>query len=207
MADKFYAFYNPKTKENGIVGTWAECQKKTKNVSGVQYKKFNDFFEAEVYIEKLKQNKSEIENQEKLIHFYVDGSYRQSVSQKSGWGWVAVCENKKLSEDNGVTLQNALSRNIDGEIIATLKAVEWFFQKKNNQQFESSIQDKMILCYDYSGIENWAMGLWQAKTEVAKYYQNEIQKYSGDIIFKKIKSHSNDAWNDYVDTLAKKALD
>ena len=204
--NKFYAFYNFETSESGIVSTWQECEQKVKNVSSIQYKKFRSLQDAKSYIEQFKNIAEEVTDKDDLIHFYVDGSYRHGKSAKASWAWVAIHQNNKVAEDSGVTSGNALSRNIDGEISATLKALDWFFHKKHYQQFSKYLQQKIVICYDYAGIEYWAKGVWSAKTEISISYQKNVKNYTKNILFQKIKSHSNDLWNDYVDLLAKEQL-
>ena len=46
----FYAVFKGKNGVSGIYSTWDECQKLTKGVSGVQYKKFSTRAEAEDYL-------------------------------------------------------------------------------------------------------------------------------------------------------------
>ena len=62
--------------------------------------------------------------------------------------------------------------------------------------------------YDYEGIEKWYTNVWKANSLIAKKYTEFRDKISADIKinFHKVKSHSNDKYNDMADNLAKKAL-
>ena len=64
------------------------------------------------------------------------------------------------------------------------------------------------LIYDYAGIEKWYTGKWQANSGIAVAYTTfrDQVKNKIKVNFIKVKSHSNDKYNDLADTLAKKAL-
>ena len=62
--------------------------------------------------------------------------------------------------------------------------------------------------YDYAGIEEWYNESWQAKTPIAMKYVEFVKDIKDKIKvnFIKVKSHSNNKYNDLADELAKKAL-
>jgi ribonuclease HI len=67
-----------------------------------------------------------------------------------------------------------------------------------------------IIYYDYQGIEAWITDAWKAKKTVAKSYRENYLKLVEanrlNVIFKKVKSHSGDKYNDMADQLAKAGL-
>ena len=61
----------------------------------------------------------------------------------------------------------------------------------------------MIIFYDYTGIEKWANNKWKTNNPLTQSYKEYMSKVEIKIKWIKIKSHSGDKWNDYVDQLAK----
>ena len=62
--------------------------------------------------------------------------------------------------------------------------------------------------YDYIGIEKWYLGEWKAKSTIAIKYQEfaRTAKTKINVVFHKVKSHTNNYYNELVDKLAKEAL-
>lgn len=136
-----------------------------------------------------------------MLHVYVDGSWKPSSPKVSGWAFIVLNDDDQvLKYDSGVVL--CKSRQIDGELYATLKALECVSKMKFS---------KIKLYYDYLGIEKWAKGIWKAKSLVAIEYVNrlkDLDKILQEVIFVKVKSHSGEnVWNDAVDEIAKMAVD
>lgn len=128
---------------------------------------------------------------------YVDGSWKTSSPNYSGWGFILVDKNEIIYEKSGYI--ECYSRQIDGELYAVLEGLKYI----------KSIGLKNIeIIYDYIGIEKWAKNEWKAKSLVALEYIERLKEFSNiNIKFTKIKSHSGLCeWNDYVDNLAKNSL-
>ncbi|HOG69571.1 MAG TPA: hypothetical protein PK366_09340 [Fibrobacteraceae bacterium] len=96
----------------------------------------------------------------------------------------------------GVTPEPAKSRNIDGELFAAIKALEWL---KENQRVGT-------ICHDYEGIARFAKGEWKAKSPVALEYMKKARPLLGENKFKKVDAHTGHQWNDLVDQIAKDAI-
>ena len=66
----------------------------------------------------------------------------------------------------------------------------------------------VTIVFDYQGIESWALGTWKRNNEITSNYHNFMREKMKDIkiLFKKVKGHSGDKFNDRVDALAKEAL-
>ena len=72
---------------------------------------------------------------------------------------------------------------------------------------KKSIVKKIYLHYDYTGIENWAVGNWKTNNIATKSYKEFIDSVS-DVIkieFIKVDAHTGDYYNEMADTLAKNA--
>lgn len=141
------------------------------------------------------------------IDVYVDGSWKTSRPEYSGWAYVILKPDlpragQIIYEDSGLVL--AKSRQIDGELVSTLKAL---IKVKSMRKIS-----KVNLYYDYMGIEKWATGEWKASSEIARIYvetlNGELKEVIKKVNFVKLKSHTGEHfWNDYIDLKAKEALD
>ena len=186
MAKKKYYAVKGEDVENQIFDNWPECEAFVKGRKGVKFKGFATMDDANHFL-----NPDQAANDD-TIYAYVDGSFTPS-NPKGGWGLVVVQQDNVLHQAFGETPEPALSRNIDGEILASLQAVNW-----------ANTQNKAItICYDYKGIEEWALGRWGAKSEIAKFYITQLQGKLSNISFKKVAAHSGNKWNEEADKLAK----
>ncbi|AFF28535.1 ribonuclease H [Staphylococcus phage SA3] len=136
------------------------------------------------------------------VNIYTDGSSSYNKG-KVGSGAVLVskegniiAEISKSVDKPGLIKYN----NVAGEILACCYGIEEAIKLGYNQA---------IVYIDYIGLIHWYEGTWSARNILSKTYINMIREYQKviDINFVKVKSHSNDKWNDYADNLAKKSID
>lgn len=173
-----------------IYTSWPACQSAVKGVKGVLFKGFATKPEAETFLN------PPVKKVSTDIYVYVDGSFTPRFKH-GGWGMVVVQNETELHRDFGRTAGDALSRNIDGEVLGAMKAIEW-----------AHAHDKsIIICHDYTGIRHWALKEWKAQSEIAKLYQKFCIGKLDAIDFKKVDAHSGDKWNDIADELAKKGCE
>lgn len=191
-------------KKTGIYETWTEAETQVRGVSNAKYKSFKTKEEAEVYLadfDKNKINKNFIfdNKQEEVFSAYVDGSFNKQKMQY-GSGIVIIKEDtiveKLIIPGNNVDYLN--SYQIAGEVLGCIEALKWAYN--NNVR-------KIVINYDYQGIESWALGDWKAKKLISIDYVKEFNILSKDIevIFNKVKGHSGDLFNDLADELAREA--
>lgn len=132
------------------------------------------------------------------IEIYVDGSWNEKLKQY-GYAFVAVKNNKVLDTYyyKGNNSRYIESRNIAGEIVATLKAINYAIENGYNV---------VEIFYDYQGIEAWATGRWAAKKPISEAYVHHIKKLLSQIkiTFTKVKAHSGNNFNNQADNLAKR---
>ncbi|API88962.1 MULTISPECIES: ribonuclease H1 domain-containing protein [Marinilactibacillus] len=196
MAKKYYAI--KKGKNPGIYTSWAEAQQQVSGFSGAEFKSFSSKNEAENY---LSPSKQAIEvSDEDTVTAYVDGSF-DKLNNRYSYGVVMLKNNTVLA-----TLNNAdndpkyvESFQIAGECFGSLNAVKW---AKNNGY------KKVVIHYDYLGIEMWATEKWRTNKAVSKDYVAYFKQLSQNIEveFKKVKAHSGVEFNELADQLAKDAL-
>lgn len=198
---KYYAV--KKGNKQGIFLTWAECQDATKGFSGPEYKAFESEEAAQAYINDediaLKNDIIPRLQLGKVVAF-TDGCF--DVAKKAYGAGVCIFARDNIYQElssRGSNEKYIELRNIAGEIIAVLNAIDWAW--KNG--YES-----ISIFHDYEGISKWATGEWQTKNALTRYYKQYIDDKSGiiEIEFVKVKGHSNNKYNDRADKLAKGAI-
>lgn len=204
MSKKYYAIRTG--RKPGIYQTWDEAKKEVHGYPNAVYQSFKSLAEAREFIGQtnLKTTEAEPLVNEKYssatVLAYVDGSFEKS-SQRYSFGAVLIQNDqviKKLSRV-GDNPEYQGSWQIAGEVFGALHAVQWAIQ--NNFK-------KIIIHYDYLGIEKWALGEWRTNKPVSIDYARSFQKLASkiDVEFVKVKAHSGVKYNEMVDQIAKNAL-
>lgn len=194
-----------------IFTEWSVCKDRIKGEKGISYKGFSTKEEALAFVNTengiIKQKSKKVKNDTTTIKFntdiaiYVDGSYRDDV-YSYGFVVVNVIDDVAIYEQRGRgnDVEAAKLRNVSGEMKGAMEAMVYCL---NNGIKEATI------CYDYSGIEMWALGLWKRNNVFTKGYYDfyECRKDRIKVHFMKIKGHSGDKWNERADILAKDGLE
>lgn len=189
---KLYAIKDD--KNNAIVDNWEEALKIIKTYNKPKYKSFSTFEEAKAFIN------DEIYTKEVSgPKAYIDGSYDDKTKAYSFGGILIIDDKeytfkKKYENDEYIDL-----RNVAGEI----KGAGFII----NYAIKLGLKELNIF-YDYLGIEKWYTHEWKANSKVAVEYSKFADSVKDKIIIKfhKVKSHTNDYYNDIADKLAKEAL-
>lgn len=215
MAKKYYAVAKGKSNVPVILETWSECQKEVIGCKGAIYKSFltkNDAIEfiqlhmnhssIDTIDNTLGESKKQTTNKVKHgVHIYVDGSFMVHKDNYS-YGLVVVENDKIIHEEKGIGYdKDAIAlRNVSGEVEGAMKAVEY--------ALDNNIKE-IVICFDYQGIESWALGIWKRNNRITQNYNKFMQEKMKKVKvkFKKIKGHSGDKYNDRADILAKEALE
>jgi viroplasmin and RNaseH domain-containing protein len=188
----FYAVKG--TVAPAIYASWAECQRRVHGVKGALFKGFVTRAEAEAWLDDSGTATEAVEPGELLV--YVDGSFAPGAGRHAGWGFVVVDGDQEVYAASGRTAEPALSRNIDGELEATLQAIDWCRGRGA----------RAVICHDYEGVGRWALGEWKASSAVARRYQERLRGRLDGIRFCKVSAHTGHRWNDRADALAKQGL-
>jgi ribonuclease H-related protein len=132
-------------------------------------------------------------NQPEGYRAYVDGSY---MDDAIGYGWVLIADGKIVAEESGPVTDGKLQgmRQIGGELKGVLSVIDWC---------EAHNIDEVTIYYDYEGLEAWATGRYKGGNPATAAYAQAAQHWPVAVNWEKVKSHSGDHWNDYVDRLAK----
>lgn len=134
-----------------------------------------------------------------MLEIYTDGSYMKN-HRAVGYGFTVYVSGERVYYEYGRVVSHIESRQVTGELAATMRAVKWTLTYAPNVTLH--------LFYDYTGVEFWVTGVWQARKPVAlqyaEYMTDRIEIESLDIHFYKVPSHSNNPYNDEADELAKR---
>lgn len=192
MANNFYAaLFNDGSVKT--YPTWELCSREVTGAKECLYKGFKTRQERDSWLYRL-TSIGHGDEDTTVPKVYVDGSFGHS-SPKAGWAWVCIHDDQILGEGNGTTPWDALSRNIDGECMAVMEALQW----------AKSRELRVMIIHDYLGLSAWAYGEWKADSEIAQRYCRVVRPLVSDlhILFRHIRGHQGNKWNEYVDSKAK----
>lgn len=134
------------------------------------------------------------------VYAYVDGSFRQGYAVY-GYGVVIVSEGKVLKTFSGTGSRRdyVTMRNVAGEVLGAVKAMEYAV---------AAGAKKLVLYFDYQGIESWARGTWKRNNDLTRGYHEFARSIQTrlELAFEKVKGHSGDEFNELADELAKQAV-
>lgn len=189
---KYYGIKGDNYKN--IVTDWEEAKKIISEIKNPKYKSFLSQDEAEAFI-----NDIELSDGIDEPKCYIDGSFNQDTNEYSFGGVLIINEkeytfNKKFDKD-----EYSEYRNVAGEIKGASFIINYCI--KNNIK-------RIHLFYDYEGIEAWFTGRWGQNTLISQKYAEfrDSIKDKIEVVFHKVKGHSNNHYNDLADKLAKEAL-
>lgn len=191
-----------KGHKKGIYPTWAECQAQTAGYSGAEFKSFKTMAEAKTYMNAGETQAIDVP-EACVVRAYVDGSYDHSIRMYAGGAVMLFGDEEHEISESGNIEGMAAMRNVAGELLGAVRAIEWFEENK-----ERLGARKLVIYHDYEGIAKWATGAWKANKEGTKEYVDIVKAYQAKfpIEFVKVAAHTGDKYNEMADRLAKKAL-
>lgn len=189
---KYYAIKDD--NNSTIVTSWDLAKEIIKQYNKPVYKSFSIKEEAECFIKGI-----EFDDGIKEPKCYIDGSFNENTNTY-GFGAVLLIDNKEYKFKKTYDKYDEYTdlRNVAGEI----KAAGFII----NYCYKNGIK-KLHIFYDYMGIEMWYTKKWKARSNIAIEYQKFADNIRNEIevIFHKVKSHTNNKYNEIVDKLAKEA--
>ena len=202
MKQKYYAVR--RGRQTGVFFSWQECQRQIVKYSGAEYKSFPTKEEAEAYVSgnsaPLPSSTNSVTNDETITDIWVDGSCmpQPDGALRLGWAYLALQAGQEIHRDRGndIPTEAQQHRNVAGEIMAVLKAVEWCL----TQQVTN-----IRIHHDYQGLASWPTYAWKRNTPFTENYAETVRASGIAIEWVKVKAHSGDPNNDIVDEEAKKA--
>lgn len=129
---------------------------------------------------------------------YVDGSFNIAEG-RYGYGVVLLHAGQCLEfSGSGSEPGMALMRNVAGEILGAMRAVE--------ESLALGVRE-LTICYDYMGIEQWASGGWKCNKPETAAYRDFMRRHRDQLSlhFCKVLAHSGVSGNERADRLAKTA--
>ncbi|WP_454064393.1 ribonuclease H1 domain-containing protein [Candidatus Nitrospira salsa] len=199
MKQKYYGVR--RGRQTGVFDSWPECQRQIVKYSGAEYKSFSTPEEAQAYAFPESSTTFEgTDDANTIVDVWVDGSCmpRPNGLLLLGWAYLARRAGEEIHRDRGNDIPEDAQRhrNVAGEIMAVLKAVEWC-----KTQHITSIR----VYYDYQGLASWPTHAWKRNTPFTQHYAETIRASGISVEWVKVKAHSGDPNNDIVDEEAKKA--
>ena len=192
--NKYYAIKNDEYQN--IVTSWDEAKKIIDKLNNPKYKSFLNLNEAKSYLN------DEIYKGDDAYEWmsYVDGSYDKDKNKYS-FGCILIHNGEVIESFNkSFNDDYIIHHNVAGEVRGASYVI--------NHAIKMGLKE-LHLYFDYEGIAKFYGELWKPKTELGIKYQEFAKdaKKKINVIFHKVKSHSNNYYNDLVDKLAKDALD
>ncbi|HLS52415.1 MAG TPA: ribonuclease H family protein [Tissierellaceae bacterium] len=192
-------------KKPGVYKSWPECQTQVNGYKGAIYKKFKDYKEALAFAkgENIDSKNNNLVEEKDLkkneMIAYVDGSFNQE-SKAYGYGVVLITKDgKEELKGKGQEPDLVEMRNVSGELKAAMLAMD---------VAKGRGVDTLYLHYDYSGIEQWALGNWKTNKIGTKQYKDYYDSIKDElkVVFIKVAAHTGVKYNEEADRLAKEAL-
>lgn len=214
MSKKYYAVREG--RKPGIYRSWDEAKTQVSGFSNAAYRSFKTLQEAEQFMAGQNGSSSSTKAPTKSksatpeqysrdteagsVIAYVDGSFNKKANSYS-FG-VVLIENGQVIETLSRAGDNPKyqdSWQIAGEVFGALHAIHWAINKGYK---------KILVHYDYLGIEKWALGEWRTNKPVSQDYAETYRKLAPkiEVQFVKVKAHSGIEYNELADQLAKDAF-
>lgn len=122
------------------------------------------------------------------IVVYTDGSCAPTNPGPGGWGFIALFPEHELHINGG---EKHTTNNVM-ELTAVIEALK-----------QLNFVKKLLIYSDSTYVINCAEGKWQRKKNQELWKKYDSHATGKDIVFKWVKAHNGDYYNELVDKLAK----
>lgn len=192
-----------------VLNTWDECKELIDLfLEGARYKKFASYEEALAFAQRRELNNpkdklclatlpmsKEFEDFHKYVNHSLAYVYGNFNFKKEIWGYAVILFLSPNPADyvyfTRIGDKYLQSKKIAGDVFGALRAIK-----------EATLRGKsrIMVCYDYDGIENWATGAYKKIGFIGSRYSDTIREYSKsiDIAFQKIKFSKNNINDDNI---------
>ncbi|MDR2567957.1 MAG: ribonuclease H family protein [Mycoplasmataceae bacterium] len=196
---KYYAVKVGK-KTGVFFDEWANVLELVKSYPNAVYKGFNKKEEADEWFNAT-ENKV-LKNKDDAVEIYCDGSFFKEQPEEVGYGVIVIKEGKIISRFGGKKKNLYEGNNVAGEIFGVLEAIKYCLRKNYLS---------VVIYHDYAGLKEWVIGNWKTSTKLSTFYVQEYKKLLASnpelqVVFEKVKGHSDNKYNDLADKYAKNAL-
>lgn len=125
------------------------------------------------------------------VEIYTDGScikhHTKDSSGPGGWGYIIL--GNVIMEGSGGNPDTTNNRMEMQAVIESLKVCDGLYTD-------------LCVYTDSMLVLNCAQGVWRRKSNIDLWKEYDLVSKDKKILWKKVKAHSGDKWNDYVDRLA-----
>jgi len=128
-----------------------------------------------------------------MISIYTDGSCLKNPGA-GGWAYIALCDNDREVKKRGGCKNTTNNRM---ELVAVIKAVSAY---RNEYKTITIYSDSLLTI-------NCAQKIWRRKKNLDLWEVYDDVSRDCNIIFKKVKAHDGNRYNEMVDKLAKKSAE
>jgi len=197
-----------------IFNSWPDCEQEVSGKPGAFGRKFPTLQAAEEFAVKWRYESAgwqRIIRANEIPTVFVDGSCTAKRKDRpdpelASWGLVVMHPwNGKISKDSGIVDWNTVpgkgQRQVAGEFFGAYQAARYA------EYMDKSFGDGIILCFDYWGICFNALGLWEPKNPLSKWYFEAMQKLTPFVkAWRWTPGHTGIQGNEIADQLAGDAL-
>ena len=196
-------------KNNVIVHSWPECSKLVTGYEGAEYKKFPSEPAAKEYLSGFGLDESKPFNESNAIKIYTDGACSGNPNGPGGWGCIIIKGSNEFELSGG----EKQTTNNQMELMACVEGLKYVVSRGLHSYPIIVYTDSKYLLngMEKGWVENWENNAWRRadnqpvkNPELWKVLLELKRKINNNsnLIFRWVKGHNGDEYNERCDTLA-----